>query len=157
MLGVVAGLVLWSLLAVTYPFFADGAARITLTGGDRGNPIEPESTVYAYTSMPTQFHSFMPREELAQAQMGRFLSHTYNVPLYTVHLVRGSNRDCRQSLRPVVVDRLDRPDRGVHLGQGDSQPGLIRGRAHRASIAAATDRPPPAGRRRINLPVRRRG
>ena len=27
----------------------------------------------------------------------------YNVPLYTVHLVRGSNRDCRQSLRPVVM------------------------------------------------------
>jgi hypothetical protein len=27
----------------------------------------------------------------------------YNVPLYTVHLVRGSNRDCRQSLRPVVT------------------------------------------------------
>ena len=24
--------------------FADGAARITLTAGDRGNPIEPEST-----------------------------------------------------------------------------------------------------------------
>jgi hypothetical protein len=48
------------------------------------NPIEPESTVYAYTSMPTQFHSFIPREELAQAQMGRFLSHTYNVPLYKV-------------------------------------------------------------------------
>ena len=29
----------------------------------------------------------------------------YNVALYTVHLVRGSNRDCRQSLRPVVVDQ----------------------------------------------------
>jgi hypothetical protein len=29
----------------------------------------------------------------------------YNVPLYTVHLVRGSNRDCRQSLRPVVIER----------------------------------------------------
>jgi hypothetical protein len=25
----------------------------------------------------------------------------YNVPLYTVHLVRGSNRDCGSSLRPV--------------------------------------------------------
>jgi hypothetical protein len=25
----------------------------------------------------------------------------YNVPLYTVHLVRGSNRDCGNSLRPV--------------------------------------------------------
>jgi hypothetical protein len=26
----------------------------------------------------------------------------YNVPLYTVHLVAGSSRECRQSLRPVV-------------------------------------------------------
>jgi len=26
----------------------------------------------------------------------------YNVPLYSVHLVQGSNRDCRLSLRPVV-------------------------------------------------------
>jgi hypothetical protein len=32
----------------------------------------------------------------------------YNVPLYTVHLVRGSNRDCRQSLRPVVMDQPER-------------------------------------------------
>jgi arylsulfatase A-like enzyme len=48
------------------------------------NPVEPESTVYAYTSMPTQFHDFMPREELAQAEMGRFLGHTYNIPLYKV-------------------------------------------------------------------------
>jgi hypothetical protein len=29
----------------------------------------------------------------------------YNVPLYTVHLVRGSNRECRLSLHPVIVDR----------------------------------------------------
>lgn len=29
----------------------------------------------------------------------------YNLPLYTVHVIRGSNRDCRQSLRPVVADR----------------------------------------------------
>ena len=29
----------------------------------------------------------------------------YNVPLYTVHLVHGSNRECRLSLRPVIVDR----------------------------------------------------
>jgi hypothetical protein len=48
------------------------------------NPIEAESLVYAYTAMPTQFHSFMSREELAQAQMGRFLSHTYNIPVYKV-------------------------------------------------------------------------
>jgi hypothetical protein len=34
--------------------------------------------------MPTQFHGFMSRDELAQAQMGRFLSHTYNIPVYKV-------------------------------------------------------------------------
>ena len=33
----------------------------------------------------------------------------YNVPLYTVHLVQGSNRDCRQSLRPVVDPRKETP------------------------------------------------
>ncbi len=27
----------------------------------------------------------------------------YGVPLYTVHFVRGSNRDCASSLRPVEV------------------------------------------------------
>lgn len=27
----------------------------------------------------------------------------YSVPLYTVHVVRGSNRDCAKSLRPVDV------------------------------------------------------
>jgi hypothetical protein len=48
------------------------------------NPIAAESLVYAYTAMPTQFHSFMSREELAQAQLGRFLSHTYNIPVYKV-------------------------------------------------------------------------
>ncbi len=26
-----------------------------------------------------------------------------NTPLYTVHTVRGTNRDCGQSLRPVVI------------------------------------------------------
>jgi arylsulfatase A-like enzyme len=48
------------------------------------NPVEPETLVHAYTAMPTQFHAFMSREELAQAQMGRFLSHTYNIPVYKV-------------------------------------------------------------------------
>jgi arylsulfatase A-like enzyme len=48
------------------------------------NPAQESTTVYAYTSMPTQFHGFMSREELAQAQMGRFLSHTYNIPVYKV-------------------------------------------------------------------------
>jgi hypothetical protein len=54
------------------------------------NPVRPDSTVYAYTSMPTQFHSFMPREQLAQAEMGRFLGHTYNIPLYKVPFKTGS-------------------------------------------------------------------
>jgi hypothetical protein len=27
----------------------------------------------------------------------------YNVPLYTAHLVKGTNRDCGNSLRPVDV------------------------------------------------------
>jgi arylsulfatase A-like enzyme len=48
------------------------------------NPVAPETTVYAYTSMPTQFHGFMSREELAHAEMGRFLGHTYNIPVYKV-------------------------------------------------------------------------
>lgn len=43
-----------------------------------------ESLVHAYTSMPTQFHGFMSREELAQAEMGRFLGHAYNIPVYKV-------------------------------------------------------------------------
>lgn len=37
----------------------------------------------------------------------------YNVPLYTVHLVRGSNRDCRQSLRPVVTPTDSNPPRST--------------------------------------------
>lgn len=48
------------------------------------NPVEESQTLYAYTAMPTQFHSFMPRERLEKAEMGRFLCHTYNVPLYKV-------------------------------------------------------------------------
>jgi arylsulfatase A-like enzyme len=53
------------------------------------NPVQPDATVYAYTSMPTQFHDFMPREQLAQAEMGRFLGHTYNIPLYKVPFPAG--------------------------------------------------------------------
>jgi hypothetical protein len=53
------------------------------------NPTRPDATVYAYTSMPTQFHDFMPREQLAQAEMGRFLGHTYNIPLYKVPFQAG--------------------------------------------------------------------
>lgn len=48
------------------------------------DPVQHPATVYAYTAMPTQFHAFMTREELAQAQMGRFLGHTYNIPVYRV-------------------------------------------------------------------------
>ncbi len=48
------------------------------------NPGTPDSMVYAYTSMPTQFHRFMSREELAQAEAGRFLSHTYNIPVLRI-------------------------------------------------------------------------
>lgn len=48
------------------------------------NPLDADATVYAYTAMPTQFHGFIPREQLAQAEMGRFLGHTYNIPLYKI-------------------------------------------------------------------------
>lgn len=48
------------------------------------NPVAAETTIYAYTAMPTTFHGFMSREELAQAEMGRFLGHTYNIPIYKV-------------------------------------------------------------------------
>ncbi|HUX87008.1 MAG TPA: sulfatase-like hydrolase/transferase [Chloroflexota bacterium] len=48
------------------------------------NPVKEEAIVHAYTSMPTQFHGFMPREELADAEMGRFLGHTYNIPVYKI-------------------------------------------------------------------------
>ncbi|MCC6627394.1 MAG: sulfatase [Chloroflexi bacterium] len=48
------------------------------------NPAAESTVVYAYTSMPTQFHGFMAREQLAQAEMGRYLSHTYNIPVYRV-------------------------------------------------------------------------
>jgi len=48
------------------------------------NPIKAETLLYAYTAMPTQFHGFMPREQLAQAQMDRFLGHTYNIPVFKI-------------------------------------------------------------------------
>jgi arylsulfatase A-like enzyme len=48
------------------------------------NPVAAETKMYAYTAMPTSFHSFMSRDELAQAEMGRFLGHTYNIPVYKV-------------------------------------------------------------------------
>lgn len=48
------------------------------------NPLAAETTVYAYTSMPTQFHGFMSREALAEAQMDRFMGHTYNIPVFKV-------------------------------------------------------------------------
>ncbi len=48
------------------------------------NPLAPDTTVYAYTAMPTQFHGFIPREQLAQAELGRFLGHTYNIPVFKI-------------------------------------------------------------------------
>lgn len=48
------------------------------------DPVQPESTVYAYTAMPTGFHGFLPRAELAEAETGRFLGHTYNIPVYKI-------------------------------------------------------------------------
>lgn len=48
------------------------------------NPVQAESTVYAYTAMPSGFHGFLPREQLAEAETGRFLGHTYNIPVYKI-------------------------------------------------------------------------
>ena len=53
------------------------------------NPVAPSTTVYAYTAMPVQLRAFMSREDLAQAEMGRFLGHTYNIPVYKVPQGRG--------------------------------------------------------------------
>ncbi len=48
------------------------------------NPVAGESLLYAYTAMPTGFHNYLPREELAGAEFGRFLGHTYNIPVYKI-------------------------------------------------------------------------
>lgn len=48
------------------------------------NPIEATSKIDAYLAMPTGPDGFLPREQLADAEMGRFLGHTYNIPLYKV-------------------------------------------------------------------------
>jgi len=48
------------------------------------NPMDAETLVHAYTAMPTGFHGFLSREQLAQAEMGRFLGHTYNIPVYKI-------------------------------------------------------------------------
>jgi arylsulfatase A-like enzyme len=48
------------------------------------NPAILDATLYAYTAMPTGFHDFLPREQLAQAELGRFLGHTYNIPVYKI-------------------------------------------------------------------------
>lgn len=48
------------------------------------NPVAESAIVHAYTAMPTGFHGFFSREALAQAEMGRFLGHTYNIPVYKV-------------------------------------------------------------------------
>ncbi len=70
--------------AVIYGYFG---MAVNLTDGRYTyfrNPIQPEAIVHAYTAMPTGFHGFLPREQLAQAEMGRFLGHTYNIPLYKI-------------------------------------------------------------------------
>jgi hypothetical protein len=46
--------------------------------------VQAETELYAYTAMPTTFHSFIAREDLAQAEMGRFLGHTYNIPVFKI-------------------------------------------------------------------------
>jgi Zn ribbon nucleic-acid-binding protein len=33
----------------------------------------------------------------------------YNIPLYTVHNIQNTNRECRQSLRPIDRPDADRP------------------------------------------------
>ncbi len=48
------------------------------------NPVQAESTVHAYTAMPSGHHVFLPRENLADAELGRFLGHTYNIPIYKI-------------------------------------------------------------------------
>ena len=48
------------------------------------NPVNAESLIHAYTAMPTGFHGFLSRESLAEAEMGRFLGHTYNIPVYKI-------------------------------------------------------------------------
>jgi arylsulfatase A-like enzyme len=70
--------------AVLYGYFG---MAVNLTDGRYTyfrNPVEAETTVHAYTAMPTEFHGYMPREALAAAEQGRFLGHTYNIPLYKV-------------------------------------------------------------------------
>jgi hypothetical protein len=70
--------------AVLYGYFA---MAVNVTDGRYTyfrNPVQRQSTIYAYTAMPTQHHGFMPRERLAEAELGRFLCHTYNIPLYKI-------------------------------------------------------------------------
>ena len=53
------------------------------------NPVVPDATVYAYTAMPVSLRSFMERGDLARAETGRFLGHTYNIPVYKVPQEKG--------------------------------------------------------------------
>jgi arylsulfatase A-like enzyme len=50
------------------------------------NPMRDDGMpLHAYTAMPTQFiMSWFPRDVLARAEMGRYLGHTYNIPLYKI-------------------------------------------------------------------------
>jgi hypothetical protein len=70
--------------AVSYGYFGMAA---NVTDGRYTyfrNPVEANSVVHAYTAMPVESHGFISREELAAADMGRFLGHTYNIPLYKI-------------------------------------------------------------------------
>jgi hypothetical protein len=84
------------------------------------NPIEAETTVHAYTAMPVESHGFMSREALAVAEMGRFLGHTYNIPLYRVpQKGRAPHRHGAADGDPYVV-RHDLYD--VETDPGQEQP-----------------------------------
>jgi len=70
--------------SIIYGYF--GMAVNVTDGGTTyfRNPVAAETKLYAYTAMPTTFHNFISREDLAQAEMGRFLGHTYNIPVYKI-------------------------------------------------------------------------
>jgi arylsulfatase A-like enzyme len=48
------------------------------------NPIERNATIHHHTTMPTTFHGFLPRAQLAQADCGRYLRHAYDIPVYRI-------------------------------------------------------------------------
>ena len=50
------------------------------------NPINKESSpLHAYTAMPIRgLRSWFPRDLHDKMEMGRYLGHTYNIPLYKI-------------------------------------------------------------------------